>query len=196
MGQEVQCVMQFKGKQHSGKALLETNEIIFRGDLRLKIPRTEINQVSAQAGQLSITFNEGTAVFELGKAAPKWAEKILHPPTRAAKFGIKSGSSFMTIGPVDARFCSKRLQAVGAIAAEGNADTVVLLAVAGSGLPEVNFRRCGNKTVWIIYPKGLQSITEVDVINAGRRAGMVDIKVVGFSKTHTALKFVPARKKT
>jgi hypothetical protein len=53
-----------------------------------------------------------------------------------------------------------------------------------------------NKTVWIIYPKGVQSITEIDVINAGRRAGMVDIKVVGFSKTHTALKFVPARKKT
>ena len=185
-------MMQFKGKQHSGKALLETNEIIFRGDLRLKIPRTEINQVSAQAGQLSITFNEGTAVFELGKAAPKWAEKILHPPTRAAKFGIKSGSSFMTIGPVDADFLQE-IQAVGAIAAE-DADTVVAAVPDLASLNELPALR--QKTVWIIYPKGLQSITEIDVINAGRQAGMVDIKVVGFSKTHTALKFVPARKKT
>ena len=185
-------MMQFKGKQHSGKALLETNEIIFRGDLRLKIPRTEINQVSAQAGQLSITFNEGTAVFELGKAAPKWAEKILHPPTRAAKFGIKSGSSFMTIGPVDPDFLQE-IQASGAIAAE-DADTVVAAVPDLASLNELPALR--QKTVWIIYPKGLQSITEIDVINAGRQAGMVDIKVVGFSKTHTALKFVPARKKT
>jgi hypothetical protein len=192
MGQEVQCVMQFNGKRHNGKALLETNEIIFRGDLRLKIPRTKINQVSAEAGQLSVTFDEGTAVFELGKAASNWAEKILHPPTRAQKFGIKSGSGFMTIGPVDRDFVEE-LQESGAIA-EGNADVVLLAAPDLASLSELPSLH--NKTVWIIYPKGIQSITEVDVINAGRRAGLVDIKVVGFSKTHTALKFVPARKKT
>ncbi len=44
--------------------------------------------------------------------------------------------------------------------------------------------------LWIVYPKGKKFITEGDVLSAGRNAGLKDIKVVGFSETHTALKFV------
>jgi len=44
--------------------------------------------------------------------------------------------------------------------------------------------------LWIVYPKGQQHITEGDVLSAGRKAGLTDIKVVSFSRTHTALKFV------
>ena len=38
MGREIQCRAKSDGQWFAGKALLETNEIIFRGDLRLKIP--------------------------------------------------------------------------------------------------------------------------------------------------------------
>jgi hypothetical protein len=48
----------------------------------------------------------------------------------------------------------------------------------------------GATALWIVYPKGQKSITESDVIAAGRKKGLKDIKVVGFSSTHTALKFV------
>ena len=44
--------------------------------------------------------------------------------------------------------------------------------------------------LWIIYPKGRKEITELQVLDAGRQAGLVDVKVVSFSSTHTALKFV------
>jgi hypothetical protein len=44
--------------------------------------------------------------------------------------------------------------------------------------------------VWLVYPKSLRSITEGDVLAAGRAQGLKDVKVVGFSATHTALKFV------
>jgi ABC-type sugar transport system substrate-binding protein len=44
--------------------------------------------------------------------------------------------------------------------------------------------------LWIVYPKGRKDITEVGVIHAGRAAGLKDVKVVGFSATHTALRFV------
>jgi hypothetical protein len=33
------------------------------------------------------------------------------------------------------------------------------------------------------------------VIEAGRAAGLKDVRVVGFSETHTGLKFVPPRVK-
>jgi hypothetical protein len=48
----------------------------------------------------------------------------------------------------------------------------------------------GSTALWVVYPKGQKSITEMDVIGAGRKAGLKDVKVVGFSVTHTALKFV------
>jgi hypothetical protein len=48
----------------------------------------------------------------------------------------------------------------------------------------------GATALWIVYPKGQKQITENDVLAAGRRAGLKDVKVVGFSATHTALKFV------
>jgi len=41
-----------------------------------------------------------------------------------------------------------------------------------------------------VYPKGQKQITENDVIAAGRKSGLKDVKVVGFSPTHTGLKFV------
>ena len=44
--------------------------------------------------------------------------------------------------------------------------------------------------VWVVYPKGRPEISEVDVIRAGVEQGLVDNKVVRFSDTHTALRFV------
>jgi len=48
----------------------------------------------------------------------------------------------------------------------------------------------GAAALWVVYAKGKKEITESDVLDAGRKAGLKDVKVVGFSPTHTALKFV------
>ena len=50
-----------------------------------------------------------------------------------------------------------------------------------------------NGALWIIRPKGSHAITESEVMEAGKRAGLVDVKVVSFSLTHTAEKFVIPR---
>ncbi len=47
-----------------------------------------------------------------------------------------------------------------------------------------------NGALWVVFPKGKQHIKETDVIAAGKRAGLVDNKVVRFSDTHTALRLV------
>ncbi len=48
----------------------------------------------------------------------------------------------------------------------------------------------GAAALWVVYPKGMKHITENDVLAAGRKCGLKDVKVVAFSVTHTALKFV------
>ena len=47
-----------------------------------------------------------------------------------------------------------------------------------------------NGALWIIRPKGHPEISERATMAAGKAAGLVDVKVVGFSETHTAEKFV------
>jgi hypothetical protein len=49
--------------------------------------------------------------------------------------------------------------------------------------------------LWVVYPKGKLEIKEAHVIESGRVAGLVDVKVVKFSETHTALKFVRPKAK-
>ncbi len=48
----------------------------------------------------------------------------------------------------------------------------------------------GAAALWVVYRKGQEHITENDVLAAGRKCGLKDVKVVGFSSAHTALKFV------
>ena len=91
MGREIQCRMKSNGKWFQGKALLETNEIIFRGEQRLKVPFSSLKSAVARDGELHLKWLDDSAVLELGEHAEKWAHAILHPKTIADKLGIKPG---------------------------------------------------------------------------------------------------------
>ena len=111
MGAEADCDIRFKGKTASGKARLETEVLQFRGgELRLSIPFKQMSKVAASGGTLSVTFAGGTAAFDLGAAAPKWADKIQHPPSRLKKIGANSGWRASALGVTDEAFL-KELEA-------------------------------------------------------------------------------------
>src|ERR1051325_2096696 len=79
MGSEQLCTVRAGGKTSTGKALLETSEIVFRGDFRLKIPIASLQSAVVKDGELRLKWKDGSAIFELGERAAKWAETILHP---------------------------------------------------------------------------------------------------------------------
>lgn len=76
MGAEALCSVTFNKQTSAGNALLETNEIIFRGDFRLKIELKSITALDAEGGKLKVTWPTGTATFDLGDIAGTWAHKI------------------------------------------------------------------------------------------------------------------------
>src|SRR3982074_251281 len=101
MGNEARCTVRLGAQKSNGKALLETAELIFRGEkFRLKIAITEMKSVKALNGELHITFPDGTAVFELGALAEKWASKILRPKSVVEKLGVKPESKVSLLGAV------------------------------------------------------------------------------------------------
>jgi hypothetical protein len=188
MGQEIKCRVDFAGESSDGKALLETNELIFRGAFRLKIPFQAITALEASQGRMSVDYPDGQAVFHIGKAAEKWADKIRNPPSRLDKLGVKPGTKVHLIGRHDQDF-RRELTQRGAVSSAKMPDLVFLSVKEKDQLVELAYLK--EAPVWIIYPKGIQTITEGQVIAAGRAAGFIDVKVCGFSATHTALKFKP-----
>jgi hypothetical protein len=203
MGTEVRGNVRVGKVRYEGKILLETSEIIFRGaEYRSKIGFDEMKSVMAANGELRVETKYGVLVFAVGSAAEKWREKILHPKTRAQKLGVKVGTQVRLAGKFDADFVKELkdskaeiLQAGGSGAAETTffaADRTSFLATVAKHAKKMK----GAEVLWVVYPKGKKEITENDVLSAGRTAGLKDVKVVGFSATHTALKFVlPAEKR-
>jgi hypothetical protein len=197
MGNELPAAVRVSAKRYQGKLLLESSEIVFRGaDLRLKIAFADMSDVTAAAGELRVKTISGVTVFELGAAAEKWREKILHPKTRAQKLGVKAGTTVRLAGEFEADFL-KELKVSEAVVIEvggfGPAEITFLAAVTKKNLAAIGklAKKMKNaQALWVVYPKGKKELTEIEVINSARKTGLKDLKVVGFSATHTALKFV------
>jgi hypothetical protein len=196
VGNELQCTVSFGQQKSEGKALLETSEILFRGEFRLKIPFSTIKSAKAVDGELRLQIAEGLAAFHLGAAAEKWCDKILHPKSRIEKLGVKTGAGVSLLGDFDAKFLGevgKLTKSVSNGKVTYDSEWIFLAVDSKVGLaavPKISKSMKGAAALWIVYPKGQKHITENDVLAAGRKTGLKDVKVVGFSATHTALKFV------
>ena len=197
MGQEAACKLQLGKKVFQGKALLETDDLIFRAtDVRLKIPFREMTAIEADGKWLRITFPEGVAGFELGAAAAKWADKIRNPKSVIDKLGVKPGSRVALLSIADAEFrrdLRSRTDDISEGKAAKDSDSIFFGASRDENLDDLRKLKPllkPNGAIWVVYPKGQREITEAGVLSAGKRGGLVDVKVVRFSATHTALKFV------
>ena len=199
MGNELNCNVKFGGRKSRGKALLETAELIFRGEdeaLRFKLPFTSIKSATAVDGELRLETLDGPAVLQLGANSAKWREKILHPKSRIEKLGVKPGQSVSLLGEFDTEFLSELTAATKFVKRnipDAPSDWTFFAANSEKELTQlsrVTKNLKGAAALWIVYPKGQKQITENQVLAAGRKSGWKDVKVVGFSPTHTALKFV------
>src|SRR5258707_8896988 len=204
VGNEANCVARFGKQKARGRAQLETSELIFRsedGAMRMKFTFADIKSAAAADGQLRVEVPEGTAIFQLGANAAKWCEKILHPKTRLEKLGIKANAAVSLVGDFEADFLgelrsvTKNVNVTGDGRGKAGADAEWIFFSVDSSkeLSQVAKLAKGLKGaagLWIVYPKGQKQITENDVLAAGRKCGVEDIKVGGFSATHTALKVV------
>jgi hypothetical protein len=111
------------------------------------------------------------------------------------KLGLRPESIVSVLGVRDGAFLAE-LEDRGADVSRRRrkGSDLIFLGVEESG----GLRRIGelepylqrNGAVWVVYPKGRKDLKEVDVIGAGVSVGLVDNKVVRFSETHTALRFV------
>jgi hypothetical protein len=196
MGEEAACTAWFQGQRSAGKARLEHDALVFRGDFRLKVPLAEIRSVKAREGQLTVRFDNNEARFDLGRLAAKWERNITSPKSVLRKLGIRPGLTVVALGFSNHPFVKQLTQQTGGpvyTRTPADADMIFLLAERRADLEKLRaLERClaPSGAIWVIRPKGRPEITEDDVLSTGKSAGLVDVKVVSFSDTHTAEKFV------
>ena len=204
MGAEVECVMKHEGRSFKGRALLETHELMFRGERSLKIPFRTMRSLKASKGVLLVDFRDGVASFDLKDKAEVWLNKILNPKSVLEKLGVKEDSRVSVEGVDDKDFLKKLKEKTTGGVSEGfmkDSDLIFYGAKSAKDLARLKKIKSYLKSdggLWIVSLKGkAATLKEADVMAAGKKAGLVDTKVVGFSDTHTALKFViPIKQRT
>jgi Protein of unknown function (DUF3052) len=115
--------------------------------------------------------------------------------SRIEKLGVKPDSLVIVLGLGDPDFLDELERSGAEISRRRRrgADLVFFLAEDPADLQklaqlEASMKR--NGAIWVVSPKRRPEIRDVVVIEAAKRAGLVDNKVVGFSDTHTALRLV------
>jgi hypothetical protein len=112
------------------------------------------------------------------------------------KLGVKEGQRILLLDILDSSFLNE-IKPFAPVFAEKNPASDIDLIFVGAEEKDAlkdlaRLRKCivKNGGIWVVYPKGKQHIREIDVIAAGKSAGLTDNKVCSFSPTHTALRFV------
>ena len=206
MGDQARCTVRFESpgsplesvqqstRQSMGNAHLETETLVFRGGFRLAIPFKEISAISATDGWMTVTFPGGVASFELGARAPRWLKAITRPKPTIDKLGVKPGMRVALVDVDDDKFreqLGRRAEVADGIPQD--CDLIFVAAPERAALAKLAALRHHlkpNGALWVLRPKGSPDISEMEVLDAGRAAGLVDTKVVAFSAALTAEKFV------
>ena len=113
------------------------------------------------------------------------------------KLGVKPGSKVCIVDIDDAGFISLLRQRTSDVVLRKPrtpCDLVFLGAQKPDDLKRLSVIKTWiepNGAIWVVRPKGGRSaLRDVDVIEAGLAAGLVDNKIASFSETHGAMRLV------
>lgn len=196
MGKDAQVRARFAGGEDVGRLQYEAPKLLFRGAERRVFEGEALKGVRAEAGDLVLA--DGSR-FALGdKAAASWADAILNPKSRLDKLGVKPGMKVAVLNVADDALAGE-LVARGAARVADLSDLDLLFYAADSladlaRLPDL-IPALGDKgALWVVSRKGKAAgLKDVEVMAAARGQGLADTKVVGFSETLTALRFIRRR---
>lgn len=197
MGLEAECTVRVGRKTSPGKAFLEGETLVFRGDFGLQIPFDSMRDIAVDGPALVVTTDDQEARFEVGPVvADRWLRLIKEPKGLFEKLDVGPQSRVAVVDVNDSLFVTALRERTASVA-EGRVPEGVPVVFFGAetrdALRKIHLLRArmvDEGILWIVRPKGSKAIGENDVYEAAKGAGLVDTKVVAFSKTHTAHKCV------
>ena len=194
MGREATGAVRIGDSAGKAKVLLETDELIFRGEVKGRVPFKALTRIEPAPDGLHLAWPEGEATVELPEAeAGRWRDRIANPPTLLDKLGVGDGTRVAVLDVDDRAFAGELSQRPVKRVGAGPADVVVWGVDEAADLARLPalaewIRPAG--ALWAVWPKGRKELNENHIREAALDAGLVDVKVARFSATHSALKLV------
>lgn len=146
---------------------------------------------------LDITHALGHLSIDLGDSADVWLARIRSPKSLIDKLGVSSATHRVVVlsleDPAFLADLRARCSHVTTRLTTTRPDVVVLGCRALPDLDklaECEGRITRDGAIWTVWAKGRRELREDDIRRAAGTAGLVDVKVVKFSETHSALKLV------
>lgn len=203
MGLEAKCharVTDSSGKTREADStvLLETDELIVRGEARIRIPRSDIQALDIRAGKLTITAPTARVALALGPdAATKWAKKLAElPKLLIDKLDVRPGAKVWLFDIDDETLIAQVDQRTSAVLRGRSASACDVVIVDVNSEKELDrIERAIEAThpsgaVWVIHRKGADGVADTTIFARARSLGLVYTKVARVSDRDTAEKLV------
>ena len=196
MGREAEGQARWWGQDGAVKALLESDGIILRGDIRAKLRRDDLMDWRVDGDDLCLRAGGEPLILTLGaKEAAAWVKELDKPlPSLAAKLGVSGSARGWVIGGPAPEEIAIALAGAEAAGPEGAAMIVAILtgpddlgAALAAGLAT------GLK-VWCVHGKGKGAAVGDAVVRAAfRGADWMDVKACTVSDAFTATLYRPPK---
>lgn len=195
MGTVVEGSVTVGGQKVNCKADFASDHVTFSGGRRGEVPYSRIEVLGTAKGLLKLRVDGALMEFPLGDKVDRIANKVRRPPTLMDKLGVKPDLAVAVIG-VEAKPFLAELEAAVPDYQHGEPARPVDLLFLGvrsvdqleriASLVDVVAPDGG---LWVVYPKARSTLRESHVLEAGRAAGLKDVKVARISQDLTALRF-------
>jgi hypothetical protein len=194
MGREAEGHAVWRGEAGAVKALLESDALVLRGEVRAKLPRVTLAGWRVEGDDLCLRSGGEGLVLTLGaKEALAWVRALEKPvPTLAAKLGVSETARPWVIGgPMPEAL----VEAVGDLALPGPEGAALIIAVL-TGPDELAAALAAGQAhglrVWCVHGKGKGAAVTAGAVRTHFRAGAwVDIKTSAVSEAFSATLYRP-----
>jgi hypothetical protein len=178
--------------QESGevKALLESTELILRGAIKRRFPKSAITDVCITDTGLAFSCAGEVVTLALGvPAATAWAEALAKaPPSLKAKLGLTDGVTALVLGQWNDDALSTALE--GARTDDPAAAAMVIACVSCADDLATARQMAAGLPIWTLYRKGGAATFGDTAIRSDMRAhGFKDTKSCAVSDLLTATRY-------
>jgi hypothetical protein len=207
MGYETTCHVRVDDRagavrEAEAKVLLETDELIVRGEARVRVPRGSIQRVTRRGGIVSVTSPTAIVTLTLGaEAAAKWHKKLEEAPKRLIdKLDVKPEAKVWLFGAMDPALeqqLGERTSRVSRARTAKACDIVFVAVETHDQLARIDRSLAAlgvGGAIWVVHPKGPDGVADTTIYARAKALGLTYTKVARVSGTHTAEKLVRPRR--
>ena len=200
MGLEAKTTAIVGRKRFAGELHLDSKSLTFKSsDFKWVAELGKSIAANATKDRLIVEQDGKQTSFEVGPSAQKWVDKILNPPNRITKLGVKPDDKLWVSAGFQKSF-KDELKRRGATIKRSikHCDLAFWKVTHRDQLFE--FKDLADElpdgiNIWIIWTKGCKSIGQTDVMTRAKALGFGPSKTAAFDEDHSSMRFAQKSKR-